>query len=175
MDKEVFFLYRFSGIEHEIKCEYQVDKFKSRWFKSSFDHMIKGEKTKDYNDLYTELRWRIASNNKLDIFYIVADGMIAHTSLCTPKSFKFPFMKKNDYFIGPCFTDSHFRGKSIYPYVLNYIAKDLKKNASTGDIYGIVSINNPASRSGILKAGFKEVATLEKRGWLKKYYITKWL
>ncbi len=48
---------------------------------------------------------------------------ICHSSFLIPKIYKFPFLKKGDYEIGPCQTATLYRGKGIYPEVLKYILK----------------------------------------------------
>lgn len=175
MDGEVFYLYRHEGQIEKSDTDNNLHCFHSRMFTPFFSYICKDRKTKDYNDFYTELRWRVASFGRLIIYYVEQNGCLAHTSFCTPQSFKFPFMKKNDYHIGPCFTDEQFRGRALYAKVLKHIVSDIRKDPSAGEIYMIIDRDNHASREGVKKAGFQEVAILSRKGRLKKYYVEKWL
>lgn len=107
---------------------------------------------------------------KAKIFYVANnDDEIMHTSYVIPGCFKFPFMRKNDYEIGPCFTYPEFRGKEIYPKVLRYICKNIG-NESTR-FFMIVSINNISSIRGIEKAGFNKFGFVDKSRVLKRYLL----
>lgn len=175
MDGEVFYLYRHEGQVEESNIDSDIRSFNSRLIAPFFSSVCKDKKAKDYNDFYTELRWRVVSFGRLVIYYIERNGHLAHTSFCTPKSFKFPFMKKNDYHIGPCFTDEQFRGQALYAKVLKGIVGDIRKNPSAGEIYMIIDRDNHSSREGVKKAGFREAAILSRKGRLKKYYVEQWL
>ena len=50
-----------------------------------------------------------------------------------------------------------------------------RKNTECGNIYMIIEENNTSSREGVKKAGFVEVASLYRKGRLKKYYVEEWL
>lgn len=175
MDGEVFYLYRHDKKIEESDVDSNVHRFDSHTFSPFFSIVCKSKKAKDYNDFYTELRWRVASFGRLVIYYIEQDGRLAHTSFCTPKSFKFPFMKENDYHIGPCFTDEQCRGQALYAKVLTHIVSTIRRDPSAGEIYMIIDRDNYPSREGVKKAGFQETAILSRKGRLKKYYVEKWL
>jgi hypothetical protein len=55
--------------------------------------------------------------------------------------------------IGDCFTKQDFRGKSIYPYMLQIAANDILKKFDK--VFVLVSSDNIPSIRGIEKAGFK--------------------
>ena len=175
MDGEKFYLYKYSGTPKEVGSRLRIKSYRNSLWNPLFSSVCKATKTKEYNDFYTDLRWTVASRFKLRVYYIKYKNVLVHSSFCTPKSFKFPFMKNNDYHIGPCFTDANYRGKGIYPSVLNYIVSDLRKNTECGNIYMIIEENNTSSREGVKKAGFVEVASLYRKGRLKKYYVKEWL
>ena len=175
MDGDTFYLYKFSGSVKKEDKSNSIWVFRNSLKKPLFSSVCKAPKTEEYNDLYTELRWVIASKLRLRIYYIKRGDVLVHSSFCTPKSFKFPFMKENDYHIGPCFTDSRYRGKGIYSLVLKRIVYDLKRKPDCGNIYMIIEENNISSREGVKKAGFKEAAILYRKGRLKKYYVKEWL
>lgn len=107
---------------------------------------------------------------KFWVYYACDENRIVHTSYLLGKCYKFPFMKKGDYEIGPCVTDKEFRGKGIYPSVITRIICDMQNTANT--LYMICEENNAPSIKGITKAGFKKesyslVKTSTKR-YLKK-------
>lgn len=55
--------------------------------------------------------------------------------------------------IGDCLTKKGFRGKAIYPYMLQIVAKEILKKSDK--VFVLVSPENIASIRGIEKAGFK--------------------
>lgn len=54
--------------------------------------------------------------------------------------------------IGDCFTKKEFRGKSIYPFMLQLVGKEVLQNSDK--VFVLVSPYNKASIRGIEKAGF---------------------
>ena len=102
------------------------------------------------------------------VFYVKdKDGRVIHTSCVIPKCVKFLFLEKNEYEIGPCYTDPNHRRKGIYCCVLNYITSHSALKASK--FYMIVHEDNLASIKGIEKAGFKRTGVVEKTKVLKLY------
>lgn len=70
--------------------------------------------------------------------------------------------------IGDCHTPERFRGRSIYPQVLRFIARDVARRTSK-PVYILVSPDNAASVRGIEKAGFRRLARLRGTrvaGWV---------
>lgn len=63
--------------------------------------------------------------------------------------------------IGYSHTEPQYRGKSIYPAVLNYILHDLRARSVSSNAYILVDPRNKASIRGIEKAGFELVAQLK--------------
>ena len=175
MDGNRFFLYKHTTAANRQPDKYEIKEFHNSVRNPFFRNVCRKNKTREYNDFYTELRWVVASHRRLRIFYMEDEKRIIHSSFCTPKSFKFPFMNKNDYHIGPCFTDPLYRGKGLYPIVLSKIVKELKKSPECGNIYMIIEENNIASQEGVKKAGFQKTAVLYRKGRLKKYYVKEWL
>jgi len=104
---------------------------------------------------------RLTSYNQAYVgFYF---GEIAHESWASfdtllPSQFgfdsRFPV-------IGYSHTVPKYRGKSIYPAVLNYILHDLRTRNISSNAYILVSPENKASIRGIEKAGFELVAHLK--------------
>lgn len=61
--------------------------------------------------------------------------------------------QKKNIAIGDCFTQNGFRGKSIYPFMINTIAKEQLKQGHE-EIFILVAPNNIPSIRGIEKAKF---------------------
>ena len=102
--------------------------------------------------------------------YVVSDGRdLIHTSYVIPKCSKFAFMNKDDYEIGPCFTYPQYRGKGIYPAVLQSICNDLGNDNTI--FYMIVDEDNTASIKGIEKAGFKKFGIVKITKFTKRYLL----
>lgn len=125
---------------------------------------IKNE-NKSIKNAALRLYFWLFSHGKLWVYYVKHGHEIIHTSYVMQKSYKFPFMKKNDFEIGPCFTKSEYRGKGIYPSVINRIQSDVLTDKNS--IYMIVRSDNISSIKGIEKSGFINVGFVNKKG--KKY------
>ena len=111
-----------------------------------------------------------------EVHILYKDSQVVHYSVVLPKCYKFPFMNKKDIEIGPCWTHPDYRGKGIYPKMLNVICNRFAKNKENAWIF--CEENNHASQRGILKAGFSFVGKGEKTkpfgmGLLGKYIITE--
>lgn len=104
---------------------------------------------------------------KAKIYCYRADGELVHTSYVIPKCCKFPFMGKEDYEIGPCFTYPKFRGKGLYSQMLKYICSSVGTYKT--NFYMIVDETNLPSIRGIEKADFKRCGNVRVTKILKKY------
>ncbi len=108
------------------------------------------------------------TNGRAEIVYVVSDdGDIMHTSYLIPKCYKFDFMGKYDFEIGPCVTKEKYRGNGIYPYVLKAITESYGNG--TTEFYMIVSDDNISSIKGIEKAGFERCGMVKKTKIFKRY------
>lgn len=109
-----------------------------------------------FKEYLIRLRWCLKTFGKAIVYYYYDEHQsdVQHTSFLIPYCNKFPFMKKKDFQIGPCYTKRTARGKGLYPKVLNFIV--LENSHNNSDFYMIVNDNNPASVKGIKKAGFIE-------------------
>ena len=126
---------------------------------------MKGE-TKNLRIVLVRLSFWFMTFGKAKIYYRRADsGQMMHTSYVLPRCFKFPFLNKSDYCIGPCVTYPEFRGKGIYPAVLNAICQSYPTDTI---FYMIVSDTNLPSIRGIEKAGFENVGRVKKTGVFKR-------
>lgn len=135
---------------------------------SLFKMFLKGER-KTFKRGIVRCWFQIITLGKAKLYFICDSktGKVKHFSYVVPKCYKFAFLKNGDYEIGPCFTFPEFRGKNIYPTMLNYITGNLGDENST--FYIVVENTNLPSLKGIEKANFKRCGTVKKSGILKRY------
>ncbi len=130
----------------------------------------KGEK-KNPKTGFVRFYFQLMTLGKARLFYAVSEkGEVMHSSYVVPRCFKFPFLKKGDYIIGPCFTQPEFRGQGIYPKVLSKILAQMGNEQTV--FYMSVDENNTPSVRGIEKAGFKRCGSVEKSRILKRYRLS---
>lgn len=96
-----------------------------------------------------------------ECYIVTAEGQMAHLSwlhwsVRLPRQCGFDGSVP---VIGDCYTSEQFRGKSIYPRVLRYIARDVASRAGTS-VYVLVSPANLPSVRGLEKAGFRRLGRL---------------
>jgi len=106
--------------------------------------------------------WYLITLGKYKIVYIMHGNKIAHYSYIIPKNFRFPFMKKGDLQIGPCYTYPSYRGKGLYADALKYIFSIFSDEDRVFWIY--TAQNNEASRHVIEKSGFEFQNLLRNSG-----------
>lgn len=130
---------------------------------------LKGEE-KAFKKTFVRIYFQLMTLGKARLVYAVNEtGEAIHTSYVVPKCFKFSFMNKNDYIIGPCYTNPDYRGLGIYPNVLRYITS--KTGNCNTIFYMSVDESNLPSIKGIEKAGFDLVGKINKTRVLKRYYL----
>ena len=135
---------------------------------------------------YSKVRWRINAVlfKRLLVNSIPVRGRqriaclddasgIVHYSFLLPSCSKFPFMKKGDCMLGPCWTRVDQRGKGIYPEMLRRLAAEHLVINPESNVYVLARPENTASIKGILKAGFVQIGYAYKTKLLKKYYLSK--
>lgn len=133
---------------------------------------LKREKiTINSQGLRSALFWNVITFGKCCTYRLYStDNELIHESLVLGKCYKFPFLKWNDVEIGPCITNAKWRGKGIYPAVLqSIVARELKVGASA---FMIIDNNNISSISGVKKAGFYKIHYLEADNLLRIYRPT---
>lgn len=96
----------------------------------------------------------VVSRNKKR-YYIKAASKVIHESFLFEKLFVLRLIGKTGPTIGDCRTVEAFKGKSIYPYVINHIAREEILKNHRNEVFIIVSPNNLSSVKGIEKAGFQ--------------------
>lgn len=132
---------------------------------------ISGE-DRHWKTALSRLYFWLITGGKLEIYYILSDaGTVAHTSYVVPRCYKFPFLDKGDYEIGPCRTAENSRGKGLYGMALNRITGE--KAYEKANFYMLVSEENAPSIRGIEKAGFLREGYAARTGITKKYVKTE--
>lgn len=129
---------------------------------------LPGER-KSWKTSLVRLYFQAMTFGKARLFYVLdeASGKTAHASYVVPKCFKFPFLGKNDYAIGPCVTAREFRGRGLYPATLKRVIDSMGTADSV--FYMVVSDDNAPSVRGIEKAGFERCGSIRKSGIFKRY------
>lgn len=107
-----------------------------------------------------KLEFPITFDPSTSTFFVKDGDFLVHKSKIFKKSlllksfgYKQPLMT-----IGDAFTDNKYRGKGIYPAVLERIVSKHLKDSS---LYLLVSPDNIPSIRGIEKAGFSKIARLK--------------
>ena len=129
---------------------------------------LDGEK-KSFKSLLVRCLFQIVTLGKAKLYCYRDNGELVHTSYVIPKCYKFPFMNKHDYEIGPCFTYPKFRGKGFYPLMLKTICSSIGTEKSV--FYMIVDKTNQPSIRGMEKAGFQRCGNIKVTRILKKYQV----
>lgn len=88
-------------------------------------------------------------------FFIKEANKVVHESFLFEKLFILRLIGKTGPTIGDCRTVEAFKGKSIYPFVINYIAREEILKNHRKEVFIIVHPNNLSSIKGIEKAGFQ--------------------
>jgi len=103
-------------------------------------------------------------------YFITENGVLVHNSFLYEKVHVLKLLQKKGPVIGSCFTNPDYRGKSIYPFVINYIAKELIEKNKNREVFIIVNSDNVNSMRGIEKAGFEYYASIKAKRWLFFYF-----
>jgi|GEM_PF-608692 len=103
-------------------------------------------------------------------YFINYNGLFVHHSFLYKKKRVLKVINRKGPIIGDCVTAIDFRGKSIYPFVLNYIVKDYFSNKKNKEIFVLVANKNLNSIRGIEKSGFKLHSKIKAKRFLFFYY-----
>ncbi|MFM9824817.1 hypothetical protein [Flavobacterium sp.] len=103
-------------------------------------------------------------------YFILDKGVLVHNSFLLDKVFLLKLIRKKGLTIGDCYTHPDYRGKSIYPFVIHFIAKKMLIEAKNSAVFVIVNRDNASSIKGIEKSGCKKIASIEAKRWLWFYF-----
>ena len=102
-------------------------------------------------------------------YFIEIDNKVIHESFTYRKLFIQKLIRTKGPTIGDCRTIDAYKGKSIYPYVINYIANQELENG-VEEVFINVSPTNISSIKGIEKAGFNLVTSIKAKRFLMFYF-----
>ena len=94
--------------------------------------------------------WYIFTLGKFKIVYLLDGDTVVHYSYITPKTFRFPFMGKNDIMVGPCFTNVYYRNNGVFTKVLRLI----NSVYCDKDLWICANLNNAASIQAFVSSGY---------------------
>jgi hypothetical protein len=145
----IFFRLHNEEISNQKRFEKVLEKYDIEIFVPTFlqlkKHQVRG---------YIYLFWFLFTKGKYRIIYVRKGGKIIHYTHVLPKFFKFPFMSSKDLEIGPSWTDDLYRGKGIFPAVIEYTVQNFKEKGRI--FYAFAYIDNKSSQKAILKASFSK-------------------
>jgi hypothetical protein len=126
-----------------------------------------------FPELDYTIQLEVVNENKKKYFIQIEDKII-HQSTLFKSIYLLQLIQKKGPTIGECFTNEEFKGKSIYPFVINYIAKDAIINNNQKEVFIIVNSDNVSSIRGIEKAGFTIHTKIKANRFLFFHYnVTK--
>jgi hypothetical protein len=104
-------------------------------------------------------------------YSITVDSICIHKSFLFKKLNILKLIHRKGPTIGDCVTIPDYKGKSIYPFVINHIAGEVLKEEN--EVFIIVNSDNASSIRGIEKAGFKLHTKIKAKRFLLFYYNVK--
>ena len=122
-----------------------------------------------FPDAEYEIQTELISRGKKK-YFIEDKGVLVHQSFLFNTVFLLRLIRKKGPIIGDCYTHPDYRGKSIYPSVINSIAKEVLQNAKNKAVFMVVNQDNLSSIKGIEKAGFKKYSSIYTKRWLFFYF-----
>lgn len=129
---------------------------------------------KNYKMLIKWLYHMVFTVGKVRIFSLYNDKTLVHYSFVTSYCYKFGFMNKSDFVIGPCWTADRFRGNRIYPITISKIAFELIKKDKGTNVFLLIRPKNKESTNAISHSnGWIPVGTISKTKF-KNYRKCKW-
>lgn len=125
--------------------------------------------TSEQFGFFESLMWNVFCFGNCSIYRLYDDNVLVHSSLVARSKIKFPFLKKEDIEIGPCWTNADYRGRNIYPYILSLIIQ--KEIRTNGSAYMIIDDENMASIKGVSKVGFVNTGQVVKKDRFTRYIL----
>ena len=118
-----------------------------------------------------DLYWCAMASCRCTAYEVSSGGDHVFSAYVVGSSFKFPFMANGDVQIGDCFTAPAYRGRGIYPAMVEIMFRErVVRPGAAG--YLLIDATNEASKRGASKAGFMmvcHVRVVRRLGMLKVY------
>lgn len=111
-----------------------------------------------------------AVNDSKTRYEITDNGLSVHRSFLFNRVHVLRLIGKKGPAVGDCVTIPEYKGRSIYPFVINYIAHELLEKQKLSEVFIIVNPDNAASIRGIEKAGFQLHARVKAKRFLLFYF-----
>ena len=106
-------------------------------------------------------------------FLIRENGLTVHRSYVFNKLHVLGLIGKSGPAIGDCVTIPQYKGKSIYPFVINHLALTILSQKQHKEMFIIVNSDNASSIRGIEKAGFSLFKKIQAKRFLLFYFQVK--
>ena len=153
MAEKINILFQYKPESEMVSRQQLPDGCKLVKFVPSFIDVLKKKAT------FTEYIWKLITADNY-VLYCVKNHNddVIHKSAKVGWCYKFSFLKKNEYEIGPCHTAKNWRGKGIYPFVLKQIISDNPQ----ANYYMFIDEKNTSSINGVKKAGFMPVGSVKR-------------
>ena len=116
-----------------------------------------------------EIQTELVSRRKKK-YFIQDNDVLVHQSFLFNTVFLLRLIQKKGSVIGDCYTNPAYRGRSIYPFMIHTIAKEVLQNLKNAAVFMVVNQDNLSSTKGIEKAGFKKCATIKAKRVLCFYF-----
>ena len=123
-------------------------------------------------ELEYELKKYTVDSNKTNYFIQDKDTIIHQATVFNYLNVLRLINKKGPA-IGDCYTHPDYRGKSIYPRVINKVSNELLASGKHDELFIIVNDNNTSSIIGIEKAGYQLKVEIISKKFLLFYFNTK--
>ena len=94
---------------------------------------------------------------------------LMHYTYVMKKSYKFPFMKENDYMIGPSVTPEQFRRQGLFYRAVVFSENEITANNKDANFIGLVREENMPSRKGLEKCGLVNTGRKFTKDKIKVY------
>jgi len=125
-----------------------------------------------FEDIGYKIQQENVNGNKKK-FFIVDNEKTIHQSFLFRKLFLLRIINKKGPAIGECVTIPEYKGKSIYPFVINYIAREELTKNNQKEVFIIVNTDNISSIKGIEKAGFRLRTKIKAKRFLLFHFAVQ--
>lgn len=117
--------------------------------------------------------WLLCKKTFLCVIRNAETKEIMHYTYAMKKSYKFPFMGKSDYMIGPSVTLEKFRGKGLLGKGIAYMQNQILTLDQDAKFIALIREENTSSRKGIEKSGMSNTGKKYTKSSMKIYREVK--
>ena len=113
--------------------------------------------------------WLICKKTFLCEIYDAETKELMHYTYAMKRSYKFPFMTKNDYMMGPSVTLEKFRGRGLLGNGLAYVQNGILALEEDANFIALIREENISSRKGVEKSGMVNTGKKFAKNKMKIY------